>query len=203
MLKILHKDYKDKVKRLLSVMLPIIGTQIAIMGMNFFDASMSGQAGDADLAGAAIGGNIWMPVQTCFAGILLAWMITYDPADVTWHSLVAFAAALAYQHGLHDLVTGVAQTDYSGYPDCRQATLQALEQALRLGMDYVVTIHTPLMFKSKAETVLLARDLGALPALADTHTCYYGQRPPCGECPACKLRAKGFAEAGIADPLIS
>ena len=74
MLKILHKDYKDKVKRLLSVMLPIIGTQIAIMGMNFFDASMSGQAGDADLAGAAIGGNIWMPVQTCFAGILLAAM---------------------------------------------------------------------------------------------------------------------------------
>ena len=57
MLKILHKDYKDKVKRLLSVMLPIIGTQIAIMGMNFFDASMSGQAGDADLAGAAIGGR--------------------------------------------------------------------------------------------------------------------------------------------------
>ena len=74
MLKILHKDYKDKVKRLLSVMLPIIGTQIAIMGMNFFDGSMSGQAGDADLAGAAIGGNIWMPVQTCFAGILLAAM---------------------------------------------------------------------------------------------------------------------------------
>lgn len=74
MLKILHKDYKDKVNRLLSVMLPIIGTQIAIMGMNFFDASMSGQAGDADLAGAAIGGNIWMPVQTCFAGILLAAM---------------------------------------------------------------------------------------------------------------------------------
>ena len=74
MLKILHKDYKDKVKRLLSVMLPIIGTQIAIMGMNFFDASMSGQAGDADLGGAAIGGNIWMPVQTCFAGILLAAM---------------------------------------------------------------------------------------------------------------------------------
>ena len=74
MLKILHKDYKNKVNRLLSVMLPIIGTQIATMGMNFFDASMSGQAGDADLAGAAIGGNIWMPVQTCFAGILLAAM---------------------------------------------------------------------------------------------------------------------------------
>lgn len=74
MLKIFQKDYQDKVKRLLSVMLPIIGTQIAIMGMNFFDASMSGQAGDADLAGTAIGGNIWMPVQTCFSGILMAAM---------------------------------------------------------------------------------------------------------------------------------
>ncbi len=74
MLKCFDANYKDKVKRLLSVMLPIIGTQIAIMGMNFFDASMSGQAGDADLAGAAIGGNIWMPVQACISGILLAAM---------------------------------------------------------------------------------------------------------------------------------
>ena len=74
MLKILDTGSKDKMKRLLSVMLPIIGTQIAIMGMNFFDASMSGQAGDVDLAGAAIGGNIWMPVQTCVSGILMAAM---------------------------------------------------------------------------------------------------------------------------------
>ena len=74
MLKIFDATYRDKVKRLLSVMLPIIGTQIAIMGMNFFDASMSGQAGDVDLAGAAIGGNIWMPVQTGISGILLAAM---------------------------------------------------------------------------------------------------------------------------------
>ena len=74
MLKILDASHKEKVKRLLSVMLPIIGTQIAIMGMNFFDASMSGQAGDVDLAGAAIGGNIWMPVQTCVSGILMAAM---------------------------------------------------------------------------------------------------------------------------------
>ncbi len=74
MLAMLAAGNRDKVKRLLNVMLPIIGTQIAIMGMNFFDASMSGQAGDVDLAGAAIGGNIWMPVQTCFSGILLAAM---------------------------------------------------------------------------------------------------------------------------------
>lgn len=116
---------------------------------------------------------------------------------------LTFAAAFAYPRNIHHLVTGVAQTDYSGYPDCRQATLQALEQALRLGMEYEITVHTPLMFKSKADTVRLARDLGALPALADTHTCYNGIYPPCGECPACQLRARGFAEAGIADPLLA
>ncbi|MCB1770931.1 MAG: 7-cyano-7-deazaguanine synthase QueC [Candidatus Competibacteraceae bacterium] len=115
---------------------------------------------------------------------------------------LTFAAALAYSRGIRHLVTGVAQTDYSGYPDCRQATLQALEQTLRLGMEYALTIHTPLMFQSKADTVRLARDLGALPALVDTHTCYNGIQPPCGECPACILRAKGFAEVGIPDPLV-
>ncbi|HRF45152.1 MAG TPA: 7-cyano-7-deazaguanine synthase QueC [Candidatus Competibacteraceae bacterium] len=115
---------------------------------------------------------------------------------------LTFAAALAYQRGFRNVVTGVTQTDYSGYPDCRQAAIQALEQTLRLGMEYAITIHTPLMFKSKADTVRLARVLGALPALADTHTCYNGVQPPCGECPACRLRAQGFAEAGIIDPLI-
>ncbi|MDQ5908954.1 MAG: 7-cyano-7-deazaguanine synthase [Pseudomonadota bacterium] len=116
---------------------------------------------------------------------------------------LTFAAALAYPRGIHHLVTGVAQTDYSGYPDCRQATIQALEQAIQLGMAYDLTIHAPLMFKSKADTVRMADELGALPALADTHTCYNGVRPPCGECPACRLRARGFAEAGIADPLLA
>ncbi|HRD50384.1 MAG: 7-cyano-7-deazaguanine synthase QueC [Candidatus Competibacter sp.] len=115
---------------------------------------------------------------------------------------LTFAAAFAYPLGIRDLVTGVAQTDYSGYPDCRQTTLQALEQALRLGMECAITIHAPLMFQSKADTVRLAQALGALPALAYSHTCYNGQQPPCGECPACRLRARGFAEAGIADPLL-
>jgi 7-cyano-7-deazaguanine synthase len=115
---------------------------------------------------------------------------------------LTFAAAFAYPCGIRQLVTGVAQTDYSGYPDCRQTTLQALEQALRLGMEFAITIHAPLMFQSKADTVRLAQALGALPALAYSHTCYNGQQPPCGECPACLLRAKGFAEAGIADPLL-
>lgn len=73
-IKALNLNYRDKLQRLLSVMLPIIATQIAIMGMNFFDASMSGQAGDVDLAGAAIGGNIWMPIQTGICGVLMAAM---------------------------------------------------------------------------------------------------------------------------------
>jgi 7-cyano-7-deazaguanine synthase len=116
---------------------------------------------------------------------------------------LTFAAAFAYRRGIANLVTGVAQTDYSGYPDCREDTIAALQQALRLGMEFDVTIHTPLMHLSKRETVELARDLGALPAMAYTHTCYNGRRPPCGTCPACELRAKGFAEAGIEDPLLS
>ncbi len=116
---------------------------------------------------------------------------------------LTFAAAFAYRRGATNLVTGVAQTDYSGYPDCREGTITSLQHTLRLGMEFDVTIHTPLMHLSKKETVELARDLGALPAMAHTHTCYNGKRPPCGTCPACELRAKGFAEAGVEDPLLA
>jgi 7-cyano-7-deazaguanine synthase len=115
---------------------------------------------------------------------------------------LTYAAAFAYQRDIRHLVTGVAQTDYSGYPDCRDATIRSLEQTIRLGMEYEITIHTPLMHRSKAETVKMAGELGALDAMALTHTCYNGQRPPCGICPACSLRAKGFEDAGIPDPLI-
>jgi len=115
---------------------------------------------------------------------------------------LTYAAAYAYQRNIRHLVTGVAQTDYSGYPDCREDTITALQHALRLGMGSDVTIHTPLMHLSKKETVELARDLDALPAMAFTHTCYNGERPPCGSCAACELRAKGFSEAGVADPLL-
>ena len=69
-------------------------------------------------------------------------------------------------------------------------------------MESNINIHTPLMWMTKAETVKLAKDVGALEALAWSHTCYNGKVPPCGECPACTLRAKGFNEAGINDPLI-
>ena len=116
---------------------------------------------------------------------------------------LTFAASFAWQRGIRHLVTGVAQTDYSGYPDCREGTITALQHALRLGMESDFCIHTPLMHLSKKETVELARDLGALPAMALTHTCYNGEQPPCGHCPACELRARGFAEAGVEDPLLT
>lgn len=116
---------------------------------------------------------------------------------------LTFAAAYAWQRGIGNLVTGVAQTDYSGYPDCRDDTLRSLQETLRLGMESDVTIHAPLMHLSKKETVELAAELGALGAMALTHTCYNGSRPPCGKCSACVLRAKGFAEAGIKDPLVA
>ncbi len=116
--------------------------------------------------------------------------------------LLSLAAAYAWQRGAHDLVTGVCQTDYSGYPDCRDTTIQALQAALRAGLDSPLTIHTPLMHLTKAESVWMMRDLGRLDLLAHSHTCYNGQVPPCGTCPSCLLRAKGFAEAGIPDPLL-
>ena len=115
---------------------------------------------------------------------------------------LTFAAAFAYQRDIGNLVTGVAQTDYSGYPDCREATMTALQTAIQNGMDSEIQIHTPLMHLSKKETVELAKELAALPAMAMTHTCYNGERPPCGHCPACELRAKGFAAAGVIDPLL-
>ena len=91
---------------------------------------------------------------------------------------LTYAAALAYQRGIKHLVTGVAQTDYSGYPDCREETITALVKTINLGMETDVQIHTPLMHLSKKETVELAKNIGALEAMADTHTCYNGQRPP-------------------------
>lgn len=116
---------------------------------------------------------------------------------------LTFAAAYAWPRHIAHLVTGVAQTDYSGYPDCRQETIAALARALELGMERQFTIHTPLMNLTKRETVLLAKELGALEAMALTHTCYEGMRPPCGRCQACVLRARGFAEAGLRDPLLA
>jgi len=114
---------------------------------------------------------------------------------------LTIAAAYAYQHKIRHLVAGVCQVDYSGYPDCRDATIKSLQATLKLGMDYDIIIHTPLMWKTKAETIKLMEHLGGLELYKYTHTCYKGERPACGVCPGCKLRLKGFKEAGLEDPL--
>jgi 7-cyano-7-deazaguanine synthase len=122
---------------------------------------------------------------------------------------LTYAAALADRRGLSHLVGGMCETDFSGYPDCRRATLDAMEQALRLGMDRDLTIETPLMALSKSETWALAKTLGGEGLveiiIGESHTCYLGERGTlhawgygCGHCPACALRAKGY-EAWIAD----
>ena len=114
------------------------------------------------------------------------------------------AATVAYRRGLDVLVGGMCETDFSGYPDCRDDTMKALQVALNLGMATRLKLETPLMWIDKADTWQLAQDLGgnALVDLirAGTHTCYLGERGAlhnwgygCGKCPACELRARGYA----------
>jgi 7-cyano-7-deazaguanine synthase len=120
----------------------------------------------------------------------------------------ALAAAVGYRRGLRHLIGGMCETDYSGYPDCRDDTLKALQATLSLGMDHRFVIHTPLMWRDKAATWALARDLGGdrLVELIrnESHSCYLGDRSHChewgvgcGECPACRLRRAGW-EAFVA-----
>jgi len=117
---------------------------------------------------------------------------------------LTYAAALAYRRGLKHVVTGVCETDYSGYPDCRDDTVKALQAAINLGMESRFVIDTPLMWIDKAQTWALAEQLGGPPLVTaiveDTHTCYLGDRTHrhdwgfgCGACPACDLRAQGHA----------
>lgn len=117
------------------------------------------------------------------------------------HIFLSIAAIYAKQLGISDIITGVCQTDYSGYPDCRDEFIKSLEKTLSLAMETKFQIHTPLMWLTKAETVKLMQQLGKIDLLKYTHTCYKGLRPACGKCPACKLRLKGFKEAGIKDPI--
>lgn len=114
---------------------------------------------------------------------------------------LTIAAAYAYQHKINHLITGVCQTDYSGYPDCRDTTIKSLQATLKLGLDYEVFIHTPLMWKNKAETIKMMQELGGFELYKYTHTCYKGERPACGECFACELRLNAFKELGLEDPL--
>lgn len=117
---------------------------------------------------------------------------------------LSIAGAYAVRVGAKVIVTGVCQTDYSGYPDCRQSFINAMEKVLDEAMPSgcgPFTIHTPLMNLSKADTVRMALDLpGTWAALHYSVTCYEGRRPGCGRCGACELRRKGFAEAGVRDP---
>jgi 7-cyano-7-deazaguanine synthase len=117
---------------------------------------------------------------------------------------LTLAAALAYRRSIRVLVGGMCETDFSGYPDCRNETIQAVQSALCLGLDEPMRIETPLMWRDKAQIWALADSLGG-PDLIDllvehTHTCYLGQRDErhdwgygCAQCPACKLRASGWA----------
>ena len=118
---------------------------------------------------------------------------------------LTIAGGYAWQQGIQHIVLGVCETDYSGYPDCRAETIAAQQKALRLGLEAPdLSIHTPLMSLSKADTVRLARELpGCWEALAWSHSCYEGRHPPCAACPACELRARGFSEAGEKDPLLA
>jgi 7-cyano-7-deazaguanine synthase len=116
----------------------------------------------------------------------------------------SFAGALAYRRGARHIVAGMCETDYSGYPDCRDDTVKVMQVALSLGLAKRVTIHTPLMWIDKAATFAVAEEIGGATLLdlvvEDTHSCYLGDRTHrhdwgygCGGCPACNLRAQGFA----------
>ena len=117
---------------------------------------------------------------------------------------LTFAGALAYRRGARHLVAGMCETDFSGYPDCRDDTMKAMQLALNLGMERRFVIHTPLMFIDKAATFALGHEIGGQDfvdlLVEETHTCYLGDRSQrhdwgygCGSCPACRLRADGFA----------
>jgi 7-cyano-7-deazaguanine synthase len=169
---------------------------------------------DADWA-ARLGEDNLLPLQTL--GAISETALTRDTAIrmadnglpttfVPGRNLVflAFAGALAYRRGAKHLVAGMCETDYSGYPDCRDDTIKAMQVALSLGMDRRIVIDTPLMWIDKAGTFALAEDIGGKKFLDlvinETHSCYLGDRSRrhdwgygCGECPACMLRAEGYA----------
>ncbi len=113
-----------------------------------------------------------------------------------------YAAALAWRRGLWRIIGGMCETDFSGYPDCRDDTVKAMQLALNLGMDRRFVLETPLMWLDKAATWALADSLGVLALVVEqSHTCYRGERGEmhawgygCGTCPACRLRADGFAK---------
>jgi 7-cyano-7-deazaguanine synthase len=132
-----------------------------------------------------------------------------EPTFVPGRNLLflVLAANRAAEYGARVVVTGVCEEDFGGYYDCRRSFVDAMEVAISqgfVGADRWLTIETPLMRLTKRATVDLARTLpGCMDALAVTHTCYAGVVPPCGECHACHLRARGFEQAGVTDPLVA
>jgi len=129
-----------------------------------------------------------------------------EPTFVPGRNIIflALAANRAGARGAEAIITGLCQEDYGGYPDCRRAFVDSMERSINMGLkgsSPPIRIITPLMRLTKAESVKLAVAEGAMGSLALSHTCYDGARPPCGKCHACHLRARGFEEAGIPDPL--
>ncbi len=166
------------------------------------DAQVLGALGDSDLVreGTEIKGAGGRPDHAMPEGLPTSFVPARNLLFLT------LAAAVACREGAKEIVTGVCQTDYSGYPDCRREFIDAFERAATLALPTSsgpMKVTTPLMQMTKAETVHLARTLpGCWEALARTVTCYQGQRPGCGECPACALRARGFSDAGEIDPAL-
>ena len=177
-------------------------------GMQEIRADWAAKLGDDQLIDLAMLGRISETALT--SGVEIAMATSGLPNTfVPGRNLLflTLAAAVAYRRGIKHIVTGVCETDYSGYPDCRDDTIKALQVALNLGMEQRFVLHTPLMWIDKAATWALSKDLGGA-ALVDlvrigSHTCYRGDRETlhewgygCGACPACELRQagwKGFA----------
>jgi 7-cyano-7-deazaguanine synthase len=127
---------------------------------------------------------------------------------------LTFAAVVAFRRGARRLITGVCETDYSGYPDCRDDTMKAMQLAINLGMNSRFVVDTPLMWIDKAETWRMAKTLGGDPLVEivreQTHTCYLGDRSRrfdwgwgCGTCPACELRAAGYRRFRAEDDCVT
>ncbi|MGA0242659.1 MAG: 7-cyano-7-deazaguanine synthase QueC [Candidatus Marinamargulisbacteria bacterium] len=164
---------------------------------------------------ATLAGASFQVVDVTFLGALTSSAMIHSEVPITdldngWPStfvpgrnalFLTIAGTIAYERGAGVIYTGVCQTDYSGYPDCREAFIQSQEQTLQLALDAHILIKAPLMHLTKAQTVLAMQQYGHLAWYRHTHTCYNGQRPACGTCPSCVLRKKGFLDAGILDPL--
>jgi 7-cyano-7-deazaguanine synthase len=131
-----------------------------------------------------------------------------EPTFVAGRNLLflVLAANRAMYYGSQTLVIGTSSEDFGGYPDCKPRSLEALRRALGWGMTdrrNHFTLHQPVAGMTKAQSIKMARSFsGCMDTLAVTHTCYRGDRPPCGECHACLLRSQAFEQAGVPDPLV-